>query len=125
MPNRRPNALRRGRANNEFEPSCITRIGEASHILFVRQRVQVANQTLQAFLQHMRIYLRGRNVGMAKKGLHDAQIGAIVQKMAGKSMAQDMGTDLAGAQTRRAGKAFQFTRQMLAGQMPTVAEGWE
>src|SRR5689334_17919190 len=53
----------------------------APHLL-LRQRVEVAHQALQPFLHHMGIDLRGRDVGMTEQGLDDAQVGAIVQKVA-------------------------------------------
>ena len=60
----------------------------ASFMLFLRQRVQIAHQAFQALLQHVSINLRGRNIGVAEQRLHHAQVGAVVEKMAGKSVAQ-------------------------------------
>ena len=57
----------------------------AASIVF-RQRVQVAHQALEPFLQHMGVDLRGRDVGVAEQGLHHAQIGAVLQQMAGESI---------------------------------------
>ena len=62
---------------------------------------------------------------MAQKGLHHPQIGAIMQQVTGKSVAQHMGTDLIGTKACRTGQALQLTRQMLARQMPTIAERWK
>ena len=56
--------------------------------LLLRQRMQVAHQALQALLDHMGIDLRGRNIGVAEQRLHDAQIRAVVQQVAGKGVAQ-------------------------------------
>jgi len=58
--------------------------------LLLRQRMQVAHQALEPFLDHMGVDLRGRDVGMAEQRLNDAQIGAVVQKMAGEGVAQHM-----------------------------------
>lgn len=62
---------------------------------------------------------------MSQKGLHHAQIGAIVQEMAGKSVAKHVGTDLVGAKACRSRKALQLARQVLSGQMPAIAERWK
>ena len=37
---------------------------------------------------HVRIYLRGGNIGMAQQHLHDTQVGAMVEQVRSKSMAQ-------------------------------------
>ena len=50
----------------------------------------------------MRIDLRRRNIGMAEQFLHDAEIRAVLQKMAGEGMAQHMRAD---ARRRNAGEA--------------------
>ena len=41
--------------------------------------MQIAHQALQPFLQHMRVNLRGRDVGVAEQRLHHAEVGAILQ----------------------------------------------
>ena len=51
------------------------------------------NQALQAPALNMSIYLRRRDVGMAEHFLHTAQIRAVVDQMAGKSMTQNMGRE--------------------------------
>ena len=69
-------------------------VKEAENILMVPnglplpERMQVAHQAFQALFQHMGIDLGRRNVGVAEQGLHDTQIGAIVQKVAGEGVAQ-------------------------------------
>src|SRR5215467_6919949 len=45
---------------------------------FLTQRMQVANQAFEPFVQYMGIDLRGRDIGMAEQSLHDAQIGTVV-----------------------------------------------
>jgi hypothetical protein len=35
-------------------------------------------QRLQALTRHMRVNLRGRDIGMSKQQLHDTQIGAVI-----------------------------------------------
>ena len=42
--------------------------------------MQVADQRLQPFFQHMGIDLRGRNICVSEKGLHHAQVCAVVQQ---------------------------------------------
>ena len=60
----------------------------------VSQRMQIADEAFQALFEHMSINLRGRDVGMAEQRLHHAQVCAIVQKMAGEGMAQDVRAQL-------------------------------
>src|SRR4051812_44154675 len=55
-------------------------------MLFLGQRMQVAHQAFQTLLDHMCIDLRRRDIGMAEQRLHDAQIGAVVQKMTRERM---------------------------------------
>jgi len=45
-------------------------------------------QLLQALARHVRVDLRRRYIGVTEEHLHDAQIGAVIQEMGGKSMAQ-------------------------------------
>ena len=55
--------------------------------------MMLLDQPPQALLDDMGVDLRGRDVGVAKQLLHRAQIGAPLQQMAGKSVAQDMRRD--------------------------------
>ncbi len=48
------------------------------------------DETTQPLVLHMGIDLRCRDIGMAQHLLHAAQIGAVIEQMAGKSVAQDM-----------------------------------
>ena len=89
---------------------------------FLRQRMQVAHQAFQALLDHMGIDLGGRDVGMAEQRLHDAQIGAVMQQMAGKGMTQHMRADQPRRQAGGGGEFLQVAREMLPGQMPAFAE---
>ena len=54
--------------------------------------MEIADQHFQPFLQHMRIYLRGRDIGVTEKRLYHAQVCAVMQKVAGKGMTQNMRT---------------------------------
>jgi len=63
--------------------------------------MEIAYQRFQAFFQHMGVNLRRRNVGVAEECLHHPQIRAVMEKVAGKGVAQNMGAksgrlDLAG-----------------------------
>ena len=49
--------------------------------------MQIAHKAFEALLQDVRIDLRGRNISMAEQCLHHTQIGAIMQEMAGESVA--------------------------------------
>jgi len=90
--------------------------------LLLRQRVQIAHQALQPFLDHMGVDLRGRDVGMAEQRLHDAQIGAVMQKMAGEGMAQHVRADQSRRQTGGRRQFLQLACEMLPRQMPALAE---
>ena len=85
--------------------------------------MQVANQALEPFVQDVGIDLRGRDVGMAEQCLHDAQVGAVMQKMACEGVAQHMGAHLFRAQPGADGNLLQFARRMLPRQMAVLAEG--
>ena len=84
--------------------------------------MQVADQAFQPLLQHMGVDLRGRNIGMAEQRLHHAQIGAIVQEVAGEGMTQHMRADLCGFQPGRGGEGLEVARKMLAREMAALAE---
>ena len=47
-------------------------------------------QLLQSFARYVRINLRRRNIRMPEQQLHDSQIGAVIQQVRGKRMAQGM-----------------------------------
>jgi hypothetical protein len=51
-------------------------------------RMMLRMNLLKPLSCHMRVDLRGGNVSMAQQQLHHAQIGAVVQQMRGKCMAQ-------------------------------------
>jgi hypothetical protein len=85
--------------------------------------MQVAHQALQALFHHMGIDLRGRDIGVAEQRLHDAQIGAVVQKVAGEGVAQHVRRDQPRRQARAGCEFFQVAREMLSRQMTAFAEG--
>ena len=84
--------------------------------------MQVTHQAFEPLLDHMGIDLRGRDIGMAEQRLHDAQIGAVVQKMAGKRVAQHMRADQPRRKAGGSGQLLQVAREMLPGQVPAFAE---
>ncbi len=61
------------------------------------QWVQIADHGLHALVEHMRVDLRRRDVGVAEQILHDPQVGAVLQQMAGEGMAKDVRADPAAA----------------------------
>ena len=67
----------------------------------VRQRMQVAHHALQPLVEHVGVDLRRRDVGMAEQLLHDAQVGAVLQEVAGEGVAQHVRADAVGPQRRR------------------------
>src|SRR4029079_14484370 len=86
------------------------------------QGVQVAHQALEAFLQHMGVDLRRGDVGVAEQGLYHAQVGAVVQEMARERVPQHVRTHLRRAQSGGACERLELARELLAGQMPGLAE---
>src|SRR5262245_13836508 len=90
--------------------------------LLLPQRMQIAHQALESVLQHVRVDLRRRNVGVAEERLHHARISTVVQEMACESMAEHMRAHLAGAQPRRLGKLLELAREVLAREMAAFAE---
>src|SRR3546814_10511806 len=52
------------------------------------ERMALLHQRLQALAQHVGVDLRGRDVGVAQHLLQRAQVGAVVQQMAGEGVAQ-------------------------------------
>ena len=70
--------------------------------LGVRQRMVLVDQLLQPLVEHMRIDLRRRDVGMAEQRLHDAEIGAAGEEMRRESVPQHMRRDLSAYRARRA-----------------------
>ena len=50
----------------------------------------------EIFAVHMRVELRGREVGMAEHLLHRAEIGATLEQMGCERMSQRMGCDALG-----------------------------
>ena len=52
------------------------------------QRMMLMHQLFQPLLEHVRVDLGRRDVGMAEQLLHGAQVGAAVEQMTGEGVAQ-------------------------------------
>ena len=59
---------------------------------------------------------------MAEQRLHDAQIGAVMQQMAGEGMTQHMRADQPRRDAGGRRQLLQVAREMLPGQMAAFAE---
>ncbi len=80
----------------------------------------LVDQFLQLFIEHMRVDLRGRNVRMAQKFLHGAEVGAVLQQVAGKGVAEHMWRDGSGGNAGAGGERFQVTGKDLARQIASL-----
>src|SRR3546814_2869656 len=60
------------------------------------ERMALLHQRLQTLAQHVGVDLRGRDVGVAQHLLQRAQVGAVVQQMAGEGVAQHVRRHLGG-----------------------------
>ena len=69
---------------------------------------------LQALLEHVRVDFGRGNVGVTEKLLHSAQIGAAVEQVAGKSMAQHVRADAIGGDACLLGDGLELLPQPLA-----------
>ena len=79
--------------------------------------MQVAHQALQPLLDYMGIDLRSRDIGVAEQRLHDAQIGAVMQEVAGEGVAQHVRGDQPRREARCGRQLLQVARKMLSGEM--------
>ena len=68
--------------------------------LTMGQRVVVEHQPFQPIIEDVGVDLGRGDVGMAQQHLDRAQVGAIVQQMRGKGMAQRVGGNAVGVQPR-------------------------
>ena len=75
------------------------------------QRVVLEHQLLQPLFEHVRIDLRGRDIGMAQQLLHRAQVGAAIEQMAGEGVAQDVRRHPLGVDARFRRQLLQFLRR--------------
>ena len=84
--------------------------------------MQVAHQRLQALFQHVGVNLRGRDVGVPEEGLHHAQVGAVMQQMAGEGVTQHMRAQARRCDVARGSERLQFAGEMLAGEVAGLTE---
>src|SRR5215207_9536841 len=84
------------------------------------QRVMLLDEAPQPLLVDMGIDVRGRNVVVAEQLLHRSQIGAPLQQVAGKGMAQHMWRDPAGVDPGGECERLQLLTEALAGEMPAA-----
>ena len=75
------------------------------------------DQLPQLFIEHMRIDLCRGNVGMAQEFLHDAEIGAVGEKMACESVPDDMRGEVRRPDSGAGAEALEVAGEDLAGQM--------
>ena len=78
-----------------------------------RQGVVLEDELFQALLQHVRVDLRGGDVGVSQQLLHRAQVGAAVQQMAGKGVPQDVRGDAFRIEAGFGRQLLQLLRQTL------------
>src|SRR6266545_3703454 len=89
------------------------------------ERMMLLDQAPQPLLDDMSVDLRRRDVGVAEKLLHGAEIGASLQKMAGKSVAEHVRRDARWLDARGDGERLELLAEALAGQMLLTSRRWE
>src|SRR5581483_10717368 len=91
--------------------------------LAVCQRMQVPHHRFQPLFQYVGVDLRGRNIGVAKKRLHHAQIRTVMQKVAGEGVAQNMRAEARRLDSAGRAERLEFAREMLTRQVTLLSEG--
>ena len=79
--------------------------------------MKVAHKRFQPFFQDMRIDLRRRDIGMSEKCLHDTEICAVVEQMAGEGVTQHMRAQARGLNTARRSERLKLACEMLPREM--------
>ncbi|MCH6587987.1 MAG: cytochrome P450 [Proteobacteria bacterium] len=87
------------------------------------ERVVVPDQGLEALAEDVGIDLGGRDVGVAEHLLDRAQIGAVVEQVAGEGVAQDVGRDLARVDAGLGGQLLEHLGEALTGQVAGLGTG--
>ena len=87
------------------------------------QGVMLLHQPAQALLDDMGVDLRGRDVGMAEKLLHRAQIGPPLEQVAGEGMAQHMRRNPGRIEIRGERQPLQLLAETLAGDVLSAVAG--
>ena len=75
-------------------------------IIALGQRVVLVDEALQALVEDVGIDLGRRDVGMTEQLLHRAQVGAAIEQVAGKGMAQHVGLTRSGSRPEVAASSF-------------------
>ena len=83
------------------------------------------DQRPQPLLQHVGVDLRGGDVGVAEELLDDAEIGAVLQQVAGEGMAHHVRRDLRRGNPGPRRQVLEIAGKSLPGQVAAVAEGGE
>lgn len=81
------------------------------------------DQLFQAFLQHVGVDLGRGNVGVAQQLLDGAQIGAPIEQMARKGMAEHVRADPLGIETSGERQLLQLHRHRLTAEVALSAPG--
>jgi len=84
--------------------------------------MQIADQAFEPVFQHVSIDLRRRDIGMAEQRLHDPEIGAVVQQVAGEGVTQHVRADLFRRDAAGCSERLEFAGEELARHKPAVAE---
>jgi hypothetical protein len=84
--------------------------------------MEITHQRFQAFFQHMRVNLCRRDVGVAEERLHHPQVGAVVQKVARKGVAQDMGAKPRRLNSAGGPQCLELACEVLARQVSLLAK---
>src|SRR5881227_3024361 len=92
-------------------------------LLSLRQGMRRLDQPAQPLALHMRINLRRRDIGMSEHLLHASEIGAVIEQMAGKGMAQHMGRQPCRVEAGGEGELLEHLAATLPGQMSCRATG--
>ena len=84
--------------------------------------MQIAHQAFQALVEDVSVDLGRGNVGVPKQRLHHAQVGAVVQEVAGEGVAQHVRAHLRRSQSGGSGQCLELAGEVLAGEMAAAAE---
>ena len=100
----------------------LSSMSTAASLAAFGERVVLGDQRAQPLLEHVGVDLRRRDVGMAEQLLHDAEIGAVLQEVAGEGVAQHVRRDLRRRNAGGGGELLEVAGEGLAGQVAALAE---
>ena len=84
--------------------------------------MKIAHQFFQPLFQHVSVNLGRRNVGVTEQGLDHAQVRAVVQKVTGKSVSEDMRTEPRRLNSAGRSQRLELACEVLARQVSLLAE---